>query len=155
MVSYTVSCRAYWKTRWSGCRAESCPAVFKYCWVREMASVLPLRWLVDGGKCSVGLNQWKKTNWQCWGKPSGLLKCGKTWLPGKRNGLYVQVHHVDAHVPKSWAVEENCNNEQVNQVAKVKLPQVDYFWLSGQPMTPHVTWKEMQHYRWPMTMGWT
>lgn len=66
--------------------------------------------------------------------------------------LTVKVRCEDAHIPKSWATEEYCNNEQVDQAAKVKLPQVNYFCL-GRPMTPCVIWKEMQHYRWARDCG--
>lgn len=67
--------------------------------------------------------------------------------------LTVKVCCGDAHILKSWATEEYCNNEQVGQAAKVKLSQVNYFWLGGQPVTPCVIWKEMQHYRWAHDCG--
>lgn len=55
--------------------------------------------------------------------PCGLLNCGKT-LP-KVEKLVVKVHHVDAHIPKSWATEEHCNNEQVDWAAKMKVSPMD------------------------------
>lgn len=81
------------------------------------------------------LDQWKKTSWQYRGKP---IWAAEVWqdMAAWVEKLTVKVCHVDAHVPKSWATEEHCSNGQVDQAAKVKLPQVDYFWLGGQLMTP-------------------
>ncbi|KAK4824015.1 hypothetical protein QYF61_009606, partial [Mycteria americana] len=42
--------------------------------------------------------------------------------------LVVKVRHVDAHVPKSWATEENQNNQQADQAAKIEVAQVDLDW---------------------------
>ncbi|PKU43550.1 hypothetical protein llap_6154 [Limosa lapponica baueri] len=42
--------------------------------------------------------------------------------------LSVKVQHVDAHIPKSWATEEQQNNHQVDQAAKIKVSQVDLDW---------------------------
>jgi len=42
--------------------------------------------------------------------------------------LVVKVHHVDAHVPKSWASEEHQNNHQVDQAAKIEVAQGDLDW---------------------------
>lgn len=58
--------------------------------------------------------------------PYRLLNSGKT-LPQVEK-LAVKVHHVDAHIPKSQATEEHCNNEQVDQAAKMKLSQMDVDW---------------------------
>ncbi|GAB0207804.1 hypothetical protein GRJ2_003246100 [Grus japonensis] len=40
----------------------------------------------------------------------------------------VEVHHVDAHVPKSQATEQHQNNQQVDQAAKIEVAQVDLDW---------------------------
>ena len=42
--------------------------------------------------------------------------------------LVVKVCHVDAHVPKSWATEEQQNNHQVDQAARIKVAQIDLDW---------------------------
>jgi len=42
--------------------------------------------------------------------------------------LTVKVHHVDAHVCKSWATEECQNNQQVDQAAQIEVAQVDLDW---------------------------
>ncbi|XP_054254269.1 E3 ubiquitin-protein ligase KCMF1-like [Indicator indicator] len=46
----------------------------------------------------------------------------------KQKNLVVKVRHVDAHVPKSRATEEHHNNQQVDQVSKIKVAQVDLDW---------------------------
>ena len=43
--------------------------------------------------------------------------------------MVVKVCHVDAHVPKSWATEEQKNNHQVDRAAKIKVAQIDLGWL--------------------------
>ena len=44
--------------------------------------------------------------------------------------MVVKVHHVDAHVPKSQATEEQQNNRQVDQAARIKVAQIDLDWQS-------------------------
>lgn len=39
--------------------------------------------------------------------------------------MVVKVRHVDAHVPKSQATEEQKNNHQVDQVARIEVAQID------------------------------
>ncbi|GAB0183349.1 hypothetical protein GRJ2_000800200 [Grus japonensis] len=70
------------------------------------------------------LQQWKRSKWQRRGKPtwaSPLWQDIAAWL----EKLVVKVHHVDAHVPKSWATEEHQNNQQVDQAAQIEVAQVD------------------------------
>ena len=42
--------------------------------------------------------------------------------------MVVKVCQVGAHVPKSWATEEQQNNHQVDQAARVKVAQIDLDW---------------------------
>ena len=42
--------------------------------------------------------------------------------------MVVKVHHVDAHVPKSWAAEEQQNNHQVDRAARIEVAQIDLDW---------------------------
>ncbi|XP_010581152.1 PREDICTED: 7SK snRNA methylphosphate capping enzyme [Haliaeetus leucocephalus] len=42
--------------------------------------------------------------------------------------LVVKVRHVDAHVPKSQATEEDQSNQQADQATKIKVSQVDLDW---------------------------
>ncbi len=42
--------------------------------------------------------------------------------------MILKVCPVDAHVPKSWATEEQQNNHQVDLVAKIEAAQVDLGW---------------------------
>ncbi|GAB0203617.1 hypothetical protein GRJ2_002827300 [Grus japonensis] len=73
------------------------------------------------------LQQWKRNNWQCRGKP---IWAAPLWqdIAARLEKLVVKVHHVDAHVPKSWATEEHQNNQQVDQAAKIEVAQVDLDW---------------------------
>ena len=73
------------------------------------------------------LQQWKWSNWQCRGKP---VWAAELWqdIASRVENLVVKVHHVDAHVPKSRATEENQNNQQADQAAKIKVAQVDLDW---------------------------
>jgi len=73
------------------------------------------------------LQQWKKNNWQHRGKP---VWAAPLWqdIAARLEQLVVKVHHVDAHVPKSWATEEHQNNQQVDQAAKIEVAQVDLDW---------------------------
>lgn len=59
--------RSCWRRRWINwvCRGESHPAGFKHCWMKKMANILVLYWLMCSGKCFVGwLQWWKQSNWQ-------------------------------------------------------------------------------------------
>ena len=42
--------------------------------------------------------------------------------------MVVKVHHVDAHVPKSRAAEEQQNDHQVDQAARIEVAQIDLDW---------------------------
>jgi len=66
-------------------------------------------WMV-ANNLSGWLQQWKQSNWQYRGKPicvAALWQDVAAWL----EKLAVKVHHVDAHVPKSWAIKEHQNNQ--------------------------------------------
>ncbi|RMC17141.1 hypothetical protein DUI87_05718 [Hirundo rustica rustica] len=81
------------------------------------------------------LEKWKKANWQRRGK---LIWAVDEWkdIATRVEKLPVKVHHVDAHVPKSWANEEHQNNEQVihdcETCAAIKqAKQVKPLWYGG------------------------
>ena len=42
--------------------------------------------------------------------------------------MVVKVHHVDAHVPKIRATEEQKNNHQVDRAARIEVAQIDLDW---------------------------
>ena len=42
--------------------------------------------------------------------------------------MVVKVCHVDAHVPKNRATEEQQNNHQVDRAAKIEVAQIDLDW---------------------------
>ena len=42
--------------------------------------------------------------------------------------MVVEVCHVDAHVPKSQATEEQQNNHQVDRAAKIEVAQINLDW---------------------------
>ena len=44
--------------------------------------------------------------------------------------MVVKVCHVDAHVPKNRATEEQQNNHQVDRAARIKVAQIDLDWQS-------------------------
>lgn len=65
------------------------------------------------------LQQWKKTNWQRRGTPiwvAAMWQDISVWV----ENMTLKVHHIDAHVPKSRAVEEHQSNEWV-----VRLPKLE------------------------------
>jgi len=70
------------------------------------------------------LHQGKKNNWQIRGRP---IWAAPLWqdIAACLEQSVVEVRHVDAHVPKSQATEEHQNNQQVDQVAKIEVAQVD------------------------------
>ncbi|RMC00195.1 hypothetical protein DUI87_22797 [Hirundo rustica rustica] len=69
----------------------------------------------------------KKANWQPRGKP---IWAADEWkdITTRVEKLHVKVHHVDAHVPKSWANKEHRNNELVDQAAKIEVSKIDLDW---------------------------
>ncbi|GAB0189109.1 hypothetical protein GRJ2_001376200 [Grus japonensis] len=73
------------------------------------------------------LQQWKRSNWQCRGKP---IWAAPLWqdIAARLEKLVVKVCHVDAHVPRSRATEEHQNNQQVDQAAKTEVAEVDLDW---------------------------
>ncbi|KAK4813292.1 hypothetical protein QYF61_020871 [Mycteria americana] len=73
------------------------------------------------------LQQWKQSNWQRRGKS---IWAAELWqdIAAQVENLVVKVHHVDAHIPKSWATEEHQNNQQVNQGVQIEVAQVDLDW---------------------------
>ncbi|KAJ7424432.1 hypothetical protein BTVI_06509 [Pitangus sulphuratus] len=73
------------------------------------------------------LDQWKKTNWQCRGKPIWAAELWQdivVWV----EKLAVKVPLVHAHLPKSQGTEEHRNKGHVDQVAKIQVSQVDLEW---------------------------
>ncbi|KAK4823595.1 hypothetical protein QYF61_003795, partial [Mycteria americana] len=54
--------------------------------------------------------------------------------------LVVKVRCVDAHVPKSRATEEQQNNQQVDQAAKIEVAQVDLDW-QNKGLDKQVIWR--------------
>ena len=42
--------------------------------------------------------------------------------------MVVEVCHVDAHVPKSQATEEQKNNHQIDEAARIEVAQIDLDW---------------------------
>jgi len=73
------------------------------------------------------LQQWKKNNWQHRGKPIWATPLWQN-IAAQLEKLVVKVLHVDAHVPESWATEEQQTNPQVDQAAKTEVSQVDLDW---------------------------
>ncbi|KAK4810791.1 hypothetical protein QYF61_008763 [Mycteria americana] len=66
------------------------------------------------------LQQWKKTNWQCRGKPIWAAAWWQDIAAWVEN-IALKVCHVDAHMPKSCAAEEHRNNEQVDKAVKIEV----------------------------------
>jgi len=58
------------------------------------------------------LQQWEQNNWQRRGK---YIWAAELWkdIAARTNNMVVKGCHVAAHVPKSWAAEEQKNNHQV------------------------------------------
>lgn len=73
------------------------------------------------------LQQWKKSNWQCGGKP---IWAGALWqdIAAQVENMTLKLYHVDAHVPQSHATEEYQSNERVAKAAKIGIAQVDVDW---------------------------
>jgi len=46
-------------------------------------------------------------------------------IAAQTKNMVVKVHHVDAHVPKSQATEEQQNNHQVDRAARIEVAQID------------------------------
>jgi len=73
------------------------------------------------------LQQWEQNNWQRRGKPIWSAELWKD-IAARIKNMVVKVRHVDAHVPKSRATEEQKNNHQVDQAAKIEVAQIDLDW---------------------------
>ena len=73
------------------------------------------------------LLQWEQNNWQRGGKPIWVTELWKNIAAWIKN-VVVKVRQVDGHVPKSWATEEQQNNHQVDQAARIKVAQIDLDW---------------------------
>ena len=73
------------------------------------------------------LQQWKKTNWQCRGKP---IWAAALWqdIAAQVENMALKVRYVDTHMPKRRSTEEHQNNEQVDKAAKTEVSQVDLDW---------------------------
>ena len=55
------------------------------------------------------LQQWEQNNWQQRGKPVWADELWKD-IAAQIKNMVVKVRHVDAHLPKSRAIEEQQNN---------------------------------------------
>ncbi|PKU47308.1 hypothetical protein llap_2407 [Limosa lapponica baueri] len=73
------------------------------------------------------LKPWKKSNWQRRGKRVWAADLCQD-MAVRLEKLSVKVRHVHAHIPESRATEEQQNNHQVDQAAKIKVSQVDLDW---------------------------
>ncbi|TRZ16151.1 hypothetical protein HGM15179_010966 [Zosterops borbonicus] len=73
------------------------------------------------------LKKWKEVNWQRRGKP---IWAAEEWkdIAAQLEKLPVKIRHVDAHVPRSRANEEQQNNQQVDQAAKIGELKIDLDW---------------------------
>ena len=87
-----------------------------------------LYWLIDGGKCLTGQLQQREQNNRQWRvKPIWAAELEKD-IAAQMKDMVVKVHYVDAHVPKSQTTEEQQNNHQVDQAAKIEVGQIDLDW---------------------------
>ena len=73
------------------------------------------------------LQHWEQNHWQWRGKP---VWAAELWndIAAQIKDMVVRVRHVDAHVPKSRATEEQQNNHQVDGDAKIEVAQIDLDW---------------------------
>lgn len=104
------------------------------------------------------LQQWKQNNWHSRAKPiwaatlwqNIAASCGESGL---------QVHHLDAHVPKSQATEKHKNNQLLPRLKWfrgiwVRTLSPNYFYLSW-PMMPQDIKEEILYIGGLMTEEWT
>ena len=73
------------------------------------------------------LQQWEQNNWQQRRKPAWAAELRKD-IAARIKNMIAKVHHVDAHVPKNRATEEQQNNHQVDRTAKIEVAQIDLDW---------------------------
>uniref|UniRef100_A0A8V0YU63 Uncharacterized protein n=2 Tax=Gallus gallus TaxID=9031 RepID=A0A8V0YU63_CHICK len=73
------------------------------------------------------LQQWEQNNWQRRGKPIWSAELWKD-IAAQIKNVVVKARHIDAHVPKSQATEEQKNNHQVDQAARIEVAQIDLDW---------------------------
>ena len=73
------------------------------------------------------LQQWEQNSWQRRGKPVWAAELWKD-IAARIKNMVVKVRHVDAHVPKSRATEEQQNNHQVDRAARIEVAQIDLDW---------------------------
>ena len=73
------------------------------------------------------LQQWEQNNWQWRGKPVWVAELWKD-IAARIKNVVVKVCHVDAHVPRSRATEEQQNNHQVDRAAKTEVAQRNLDW---------------------------
>ena len=76
--------------------------------------------------------------------------------------MVVKVCHVDAHVPNNRATEEQKNNHQVDQAAKIEVAQIDLDWQNkGELFLARWAHETSGHqgrdatYKWARDQGWT
>ena len=73
------------------------------------------------------LQQREQNNWQQRGKPIWAAELWK-YIAAETKDMVVKLHHVDAHMPKIRATEEQQNNHQVDPSAKIEVAQIDLDW---------------------------
>uniref|UniRef100_A0A803YFQ3 Uncharacterized protein n=1 Tax=Meleagris gallopavo TaxID=9103 RepID=A0A803YFQ3_MELGA len=73
------------------------------------------------------LQQWEQNNWQRKGKPIWAADLWKD-IAARIKDMVIKVRHVDAHVPKNRATEEQQNNHQVDRAARIEVAQIDLDW---------------------------
>jgi len=73
------------------------------------------------------LQQWEQNNWQRKGKPIWAADLWKD-IAARIKNMVIKVRHVDAHVPKNRATEEQQNNHQVDRAARIEVAQIDLDW---------------------------
>ena len=67
------------------------------------------------------LQQWEQNNWQRRGKP--IWAAAELWkdIAAQIKNMVIKERHVDAHLPKSQATEEQQNNHQVDRAVKIDV----------------------------------
>ena len=66
------------------------------------------------------LQQWEQNKWQRRGKPIWAAELWKDTAARIKN-MVVKLRHVDGHVPKSQATEEQQNYHQVDRASRIKV----------------------------------
>ena len=100
------------------------------------------------------LQQWEQNNWRRRGKPIWSAELWKD-IAARIKNVVVKVRHVDAHVPKSRATEEQKNNHQVDQAARIEVAQIDLDWQNkGELFLARWAHETSDHQRRDATYKW-